>query len=95
MRFVIAAFLWSAFSSMAFVGTASAHALWIEPEGETYQLYFGEFGDAVEVRNTHGLLARYFAHSSTPRCMPTAHTPQMANTTTAYQRGSIEKIDIG
>lgn len=58
MRFVIAAFLWAAFSLMALVGTASAHALWIEHEGETYQLYFGEFGDNLR-EGSPGLLDRF------------------------------------
>ena len=53
MRFVIAALLW-----LSLVGTASAHALWIEPEGEGYQLYFGEFGDNLR-EGSPGLLDRF------------------------------------
>lgn len=53
MRFMIAALLW-----LSLVGTASAHALWIEPEGEGYQLYFGEFGDNLR-EGSPGLLDRF------------------------------------
>lgn len=53
MRFVIAALLW-----LSFTAAASAHALWIEPEGEGFQLYFGEFGENLR-EGSPGLLDRF------------------------------------
>jgi hypothetical protein len=38
-------------------GTASAHHVWLEPAGDTIQLYFGEFGDNVR-ETSPGLLDR-------------------------------------
>ena len=53
MRLVIAALLW-----LSFTTAASAHALWIEPEGEGFQLYFGEFGENLR-EGSPGLLDRF------------------------------------
>ncbi|WP_289295223.1 DUF4198 domain-containing protein [uncultured Reyranella sp.] len=53
MRIVIAALLW-----LSFAGAASAHALWLEPDGEGYQLYFGEFGENLR-EGSPGLLDRF------------------------------------
>ena len=53
MRIVIAALLWLSLSS-----AASAHALWIEPEGAGFQLYYGEFDDNLR-EGSPGLLDRF------------------------------------
>jgi uncharacterized GH25 family protein len=53
MRIVIAALLW-----LSFAGAASAHALWLEPDAEGYQLYFGEFGENLR-EGSPGLLDRF------------------------------------
>lgn len=53
MRFVIAALLGISLSS-----AASAHALWIEPDGTGFQLYYGEFDDNLR-EGSPGLLDRF------------------------------------
>lgn len=53
MRLVIAALLW-----LSFTAAASAHALWIEPEGDGFQLCFGEFGENLR-EGSPGLLDRF------------------------------------
>lgn len=52
MRFVVAALVWLSLSS-----AAAAHALWIEPEGAGFQLFYGEFGDNLR-EGSPGLLDR-------------------------------------
>ncbi len=52
MRLVIAALLWQSLTA-----AASAHALWIEPEGEGFELCFGEFDENLR-EGSPGLLDR-------------------------------------
>jgi hypothetical protein len=51
-------FLMTAIAALAFTGSASAHHLWLEPDGQGARLYFGEFeGNLREA--SPGLLDRF------------------------------------
>ena len=50
--------LMAAIAALSFTGSASAHHLWLEPDGQGAKLYFGEFeGNLREA--SPGLLDRF------------------------------------
>ena len=82
MRFAIAALLW-----LSFTAAASAHALWIEPEGEGFQLYFGEFGENLR-EGSPGLLDRFEPLPAAKAFGPSGDTAlKIEKGATAFQLG--------